>query len=70
MAAKKGSYKVAYEGLEKIFDELREGKIEIDELEERLKKALEYIKTCKDILKKQETKVTDILKEIKEEEKD
>jgi len=68
MAAKKLNYKSAYEGLENIFDELRDGKIEIDELEDKLKNALEYIKTCKEILKKQETKVVDILKEIKGEE--
>ncbi|OGC06900.1 hypothetical protein A2526_01005 [candidate division WOR-1 bacterium RIFOXYD2_FULL_36_8] len=67
MAGKKGVYKVAYEGLQVIFNELREGNIEVDDLEVKLKKALEYIKTCKEILKKQETKVTDILKEIKDE---
>jgi exodeoxyribonuclease VII small subunit len=69
MANKKMSYKVAYEKLENIHDELSEGNIEIDELENKLKESLEYMKICKEIIKKQEAKVTDILKEIEKEEK-
>ncbi|MBU1974744.1 MAG: exodeoxyribonuclease VII small subunit [Nanoarchaeota archaeon] len=70
MANKKVSYKTAYENLEEIYGQLREGKVEIDELENKLKKALEYIKICKDVLRKQEVKVSDILKEIEREEKE
>ena len=62
------SYKKAFEGLEEIFDGLQSGNIGVDDLEGKLKKALEYIKVCKDVLKKQEAKVTDILKEIEKEE--
>jgi len=68
MAKNAQSYKKAYEGLEKIFGELQSGEIGVDELEANLKKALEHIKTCKDVLKKQEVKVSEILKEIEKEE--
>jgi len=70
MANKKISYKTAYEKLESIYKELSEGNIEIDELENKLKESLEYMRICKEIIKKQETKVTDILKEIEKEEKE
>ena len=64
----KSGYKKAFEGLETIYQGLQGGNVEVDELEEKLKKALEYIKICKEVLKKQEAKVTDILKEIEKEE--
>jgi len=62
--SKKNVYKSSYEGLEKIVDELKSGDVEIDELDVKIKKALEYIKTCKDVLKGQELKVSEILKEV------
>lgn len=68
MAKGAQSYKKAFDGLEKIFDELQSGSIGVDELESNLKKALEYIKVCKEVLKKQEVKVSEILKEIEKEE--
>ncbi|MFA5104391.1 MAG: exodeoxyribonuclease VII small subunit [Candidatus Margulisiibacteriota bacterium] len=68
MAKSVQNYKKAYEGLEQIFEELQSGNIGVDELDTNLKKALEYIKTCKDVLKKQEVKVNEILKEIEKEE--
>lgn len=64
MAAKKAKYQKSFETLEKIYADLREGKIGIDDLEENLKEALAHIQACKEILKKQEGKVTEILKEI------
>jgi len=70
MANKKVNYKTAYEKLEGIYNDLSEGNIEIDQLESKLKESLGYMKTCKDIIKKQEAKVTDILKEIEKEEKE
>ena len=70
MANKKLNYKAAYEKLEGIHNELSEGNIEIDELEDKLKESLEYMRICKEIIKKQEAKVTDILKEIEKEEKE
>jgi exodeoxyribonuclease VII small subunit len=70
MAKNAQGYKKAYEGLEKIFEELQSGSIGVDELDTNLKKALEYIKTCKDVLKKQEVKVNEILKEIEKEEEE
>lgn len=68
MAKNVQNYKKAYEGLEQIFEELQSGNIGVDELDVNLKKALEHIKTCKDVLKKQEVKVSEILKEIEKEE--
>ncbi len=64
MAKNKVSYKNSLESLEKIFEDLREGRIEIDDLDTTLKKALEHIKICKEILDGQEAKVKDILKEM------
>lgn len=68
MAKSAQNYKKAYEGLEKIFEDLQSGNVGVDELDAGLKKALEYIKTCKEVLKKQAVKVTEILKEIEKEE--
>jgi len=70
MANKKMSYKTAYEKLENIHNELSEGDIEIDELESKLKESLGYMRVCKEIIKKQEAKVSDILKEIEKEEEE
>ncbi len=64
--AKKSGYKASIEELELIFENLRDGNIDVDDLEFNLKKALEHIKVCKEVLKKQESKVADILKEIEE----
>lgn len=61
--AKKESYQAAYANLQKIYEDLRSGQVEIDDLDVKLKKALEYISICKEVLKKQEAKVTDVLKE-------
>jgi len=69
MANKKVSYKIAYERLENVYGEIRDGNIEIDELENKLKESLEYIRICKEVIKKQEAKVVDILKEIEKEAK-
>lgn len=69
MAKGAQNYKRSFEGLEKIFDDLQSGSIGVDELESNLKKALEHIKVCKEVLKKQEVKVNEILKEIEKEEK-
>jgi len=70
MANKKTNYKMAYEKLENIHRELSEGNVEVDELENKLREALGYMRICKEIIKKQEAKVSDILKEIEEEEKE
>ncbi|MBU0630757.1 MAG: exodeoxyribonuclease VII small subunit [Candidatus Margulisbacteria bacterium] len=67
MGAKKAKYQKSFESLEKIYADLREGKIGIDDLEESLKKALAHIQTCKEILKKQENKASDLMKEIEQE---
>jgi exodeoxyribonuclease VII small subunit len=67
MAKTKMTYKKALGELENIFSDLQDGKIEVDELETKLKSALEYIKVCKDILNGQETKVKDIIAEIEKE---
>ena len=64
--SKKSGYKASIEELELIFENLRDGNIEVDDLEENLKKAMQHIKICKDVLTKQEEKVLDILKEIEE----
>ncbi len=66
--AKTINYKKAFDSLKNIFDELQNGEIGVDDLEQKLIKASEYIKICKKILKKQEAKISDILREIEKEE--
>jgi exodeoxyribonuclease VII small subunit len=63
---KKISYTEAISELELIVTEIEQGEITIDTLSEKVKRASELIKICKDKLTATEEDVTKILGEIKE----
>lgn len=64
---KKISYTEAINELEMIVTEIEEGEITIDTLSEKVKRASELIKICKDKLSATEADVNKILGEMKEE---
>jgi exodeoxyribonuclease VII small subunit len=61
------SYTEAIRELETIVAEIEEGEITIDTLSEKVKRASELIKICKDKLSATEADVNKILGEMKEE---
>ncbi len=64
------SYSKARQELERILEDLEEGKIGIDKLAETVEKAWELIKFCKEKLESQAAKVKKIAKELEEESKE
>jgi exodeoxyribonuclease VII small subunit len=64
---KKISYTEAMKELEEIVTEIEQGEITIDTLSEKVKRASELIRICKNKLIATEEDVNKILKEIKEE---
>jgi exodeoxyribonuclease VII small subunit len=64
---KKISYAEAIVELEGIVTEIEEGEITIDTLSEKVKRASELIRICKEKLSSTEADVNKILGEIKEE---
>lgn len=64
---KKITYTEAIKELELIVNEIEEGEISIDTLSEKVKRASELIKICKDKLTSTEEDVNKILEEIREE---
>lgn len=62
---KKISYTEAYKELQEIVEGIENAEIDIDELEEQIKKASELLKICKDKLHKTERNVIKSLDEIK-----
>jgi exodeoxyribonuclease VII small subunit len=63
---KKISYTEAIEELETIVTEIEQGEITIDTLSEKVKRASELIRICKEKLSSTEEDVNKILGEIKE----
>jgi exodeoxyribonuclease VII small subunit len=63
---KKITYTEAIEELETIVTEIEQGEISIDILSEKVKRASELIRICKDKLSSTEADVNKILGEIKE----
>lgn len=61
------SYTQAIQELEKIVSEIEQGEITIDILSEKVKRASELIRICKEKLMATEEDVSKILKEIKAE---
>lgn len=59
------SYTEAYNELQEIVLEMENSEISIDELDEKIKRASELLKICKDKLYSTEKNVQDILEEIK-----
>ena len=64
---KKISYTEAIQELETIVTEIEQGEITIDTLSEKVKRASELIKICKDKLSATEADVNKILGDLKEE---
>lgn len=64
---KKISYTEAIQELETIVSEIEQGEITVDTLSEKVKRASELIKICKDKLSATEADVNKILGEMKEE---
>ncbi|MCU0370786.1 MAG: exodeoxyribonuclease VII small subunit [Bacteroidales bacterium] len=64
---KKISYTEAITELESIVSEIEQGEITIDTLSEKVKRASELIRICKEKLTATETDVSKILEELKEE---
>jgi exodeoxyribonuclease VII small subunit len=62
---KKLNYTEAMKELEKIVSEIEEGEITVDELSEKVKRASELIKICKEKLTDTQNDVSKILEEIK-----
>ncbi|MFA7615930.1 MAG: exodeoxyribonuclease VII small subunit [Moheibacter sp.] len=58
------AYTVAFEELQTIVGEIEEGEITVDELSEKVKRAAELIKICKEKLSSTEEDVNKILKEM------
>jgi exodeoxyribonuclease VII small subunit len=59
------TYTEAYNELQEIVSEMENSEIQIDELDERIKRASLLLKICKDKLFKTEKEVTQVLEEIK-----
>jgi len=60
------NYVKAFEELQEIVSEIEEGKISVDELSEKVKRAIYLIKICKSKLTSTEEDVNKILKELEE----
>ncbi|MBU2018943.1 MAG: exodeoxyribonuclease VII small subunit [Bacteroidetes bacterium] len=58
------SYDKAFEELQTIVAELEDGEIGVDELSEKVKKASELLKVCKEKLSSTEEDIQKILKEL------
>ncbi len=61
---KKHSYAEAFSELQKIVRELEDGEIGVDDLSEKVKRAAELIRICKEKLQHTEEDVQQILKEL------
>jgi exodeoxyribonuclease VII small subunit len=61
---KKKTYEAAYEELQEIVKEIEEGSISVDDLSEKVKRAGELIRFCKDKLFKTEQEVNGVLKDL------
>ena len=62
------NYSDAFEELQGIVSEIENGEISVDELSEKVRRAVVLIRICKDKLKATEGDVSKILKELEEEE--
>ena len=63
---KKINYSEAIEELENIVAEIENEDISVDELSEKVKRASELIRICKNVLFKTEAEVNSILKEMQD----
>ena len=65
--SKKIEYTKAFEELQQIVSDIEDGEITVDALSEKVKRASELIKVCKDKLTSTEEDVNQILKELEDE---
>lgn len=63
---KEENYTAAFEELQQIVTEIEEGEISVDALSEKVKRAAQLIKICKNKLTQTEEDVNQILKELDE----
>jgi len=63
---KKTNYSEAIEELENIVAEIENEDISVDQLSDKVKRASELIRICKNVLFKTEAEVNSILKEIQD----
>jgi len=63
---KKVNYSEAIEELETIVAEIESDDISVDDLSEKVKRASELIRICKDVLYKTESEVNKVLKDMQE----
>lgn len=68
MAIKKSSYSDAFNQLQIILEKIENGKLDVDELTENVKKAAELIKFCKSKLFETESEIEKILEDLEDEE--
>ncbi|MDD4602435.1 MAG: exodeoxyribonuclease VII small subunit [Bacteroidales bacterium] len=61
------SYTETFKELQSLVNDIESGEISVDQLSEKVKRAAQLIKICKDLLTSTETDVNQILKEIEEE---
>lgn len=64
---KKQKYADAIDELEKILSEMENEEISVDQLSEKVKRASELIKFCRDKLFKTEEEINEILKDVRQE---
>ncbi len=64
---KQTGYKEAFEELQQIVADMEEGEIGVDELSEKVKRAAELIRICKEKLYHTESDVQKILNDLEEE---
>lgn len=58
------SYKAAFEELQHIVQSIELGQIGVDELSQKVSRAIELIRICKSILHETENNVSEILKDL------
>lgn len=64
---KKQKYADAIDELEKILSEMENEEISVDQLSDKVKRASELIKFCRDKLFKTEEEINEILKDVRQE---
>jgi exodeoxyribonuclease VII small subunit len=62
-----GKYNKAIKRLEEIIEKIENEEIDVDELSEKVKEAVELITTCKDRIEKAEMEVKRVVDELGEE---
>ena len=69
MSEKQISYNEAYEELQTILEDIKEGNVDVDELAAKVKRARELITLCEGRIKKAEMEIEEIIKSSPEEKK-